>query len=590
MDVQQNWYGILPATLVSHWDFEEGSGQVAADSVGIKIYIDGVEQATGLYNDGVYDGMSNTTANVTIGVFDGGGDSYDHNGQIDEVRISSAARTADWIAASYKSQNGTFAFNNFAAEETVTAGVTATDKAAAVAAITRDDANPTNANTAVFSVDFSEDVINVSAADFTLALSGVTANATVVVGNAGDADASTYTVTVDTIAGNGTLGLDIAGGNNITDLATNAVNTTPVFEQTYTIDNAAPIITAIETADLNGDGFIDAIHVTFDTTISDSSVTANDWDVAGVTGEALVWNTNGDTANDADIYITFADGVLDTAATPKISYTQDEPTDADVADGVGNELANFESWWDTAWLNRTKITFDNTNSAVNLADFPVLVKLTAADVDFDKIKALGADIRFVDDDGVLLNYEIEAWDDGAKTATVWVKVQQLDQSSNTDFIHLYYNNTGAVDAQNATGVWPSGTGVYHLDEDPGPGGAGDIKDSDATPNNGTAEASMTTGDLVTGQIGNALDFDGSDDFIDFASTDVGDTFTIQAWIKPDSTGGTKIQTIASNSSDGNTTDGFRFFIKGSSEQFVGGIGCSFEERGGAPRDSEQQSL
>jgi hypothetical protein len=282
--------------------------------------------------------------------------------------------------------------------------------------------------------------------------------------------------------------------------------------------------------------------------------------------------------------------VLDTAATPKISYTQDEPTDADVADGVGNELANFESWWDTAWLNRTKITFDNTNSAVNLADFPVLVKLTAADVDFDKIKALGADIRFVDDDGVLLNYEIEAWDDGAKTATVWVKVQQLDQSSNTDFIHLYYNNTGAVDAQNATGVWPSGTGVYHLDEDPGPGGAGDIKDSDATPNNGTAEASMTTGDLVTGQIGNALDFDGSDDFIDFASTDVGDTFTIQAWIKPDSTGGTKIQTIASNSSDGNTTDGFRFFIKGSSEQFVGGIGCSFEERGGAPRDSEQQSL
>ncbi len=31
-------------------------------------------------------------------------------------------------------------------------------------------------------------------------------------------------------------------------------------------------------------------------------------------------------------------------------------------------------------------------------------------------------------------------------------------------------------------------------------------------------------------------------------------------------------------------------IFGSSEQFVGGIGCSFEERGGAPRDSEQQSL
>ncbi len=34
----------------------------------------------------------------------------------------------------------------------------------------------------------------------------------------------------------------------------------------------------------------------------------------------------------------------------------------------------------------------------------------------------------------------------------------------------------------------------------------------------------------------------------------------------------------------------RAYFLGSSEQFVGGIGCSFEERGGAPRDSEQQSL
>ena len=70
----------------------------------------------------------------------------------------------------------------------------------------------------MFSVDFSEDVVNVDAADFVLDLSGVTANATVTVGNAGDADDSTYTVTVDTIAGDGTLGLDIAGGNDITDI------------------------------------------------------------------------------------------------------------------------------------------------------------------------------------------------------------------------------------------------------------------------------------------------------------------------------------------------------------------------------------
>ena len=69
-----------------------------------------------------------------------------------------------------------------------------------------------------------------------------------------------------------------------------------------------------------------------------------------------------------------------------------------------------------SWKNRAKITFDNTASADALTDFPVLVSLTSADVDFDKIKAGGADIRFVDNDGTLLDYEIESWDDTAKTA------------------------------------------------------------------------------------------------------------------------------------------------------------------------------
>ena len=82
---------------------------------------------------------------------------------------------------------------------------------------------------------------------------------------------------------------------------------------------AAPVVLTRETADLDGDGFIDAIHVTFNEAISDATVTADDWDVAGVTGEAFSSTTNGDTADDADIYITFADGVLDTAATPTLS-------------------------------------------------------------------------------------------------------------------------------------------------------------------------------------------------------------------------------------------------------------------------------
>ena len=72
---------------------------------------------------------------------------------------------------------------------------------------------------------------------------------------------------------------------------------------------------------------------------------------------------------------------------------------------------------------------------------------TAADVDFAKIEPGGADIRFVDDDDASpLDYEIEKWDDGTETATVWVRVPQL-VNSNTDFIYIYYNNPGAADGE-----------------------------------------------------------------------------------------------------------------------------------------------
>lgn len=85
-------------------------------------------------------------------------------------------------------------------------------------------------------------------------------------------------------------------------------------------------------------------------------------------------------------------------------------------------------------------------------------------------------------------------------------------------------------------------------------------DSSGNGNDGTLTNMDPATDWVAGQIGNALDFDGTNDFVDFASIDVGDTFTIAAWIKPDSSG-TGLDTIVANSSNMATTDGFRFFIK-----------------------------
>jgi len=104
---------------------------------------------------------------------------------------------------------------------------------------------------------------------------------------------------------------------------------------TFASDITPPTITGRETADLNADGSIDAVHISFDEPIDDTSVTATDFDVAGVAGEAFVFDTNGDTADDADIYITFTDGTLDTAQTPNLTYTLGTLTDL-----AGNPLAS----------------------------------------------------------------------------------------------------------------------------------------------------------------------------------------------------------------------------------------------------------
>jgi hypothetical protein len=87
-------------------------------------------------------------------------------------------------------------------------------------------------------------------------------------------------------------------------------------------DTAPPIITARETADLDGDGYIDAMYIIFSENIDDSTVNATNFAISGgVTLNAFNSTTNGDTANDADIYLTFTDGVLSTAATPTVQYT-----------------------------------------------------------------------------------------------------------------------------------------------------------------------------------------------------------------------------------------------------------------------------
>ncbi|MBA7673896.1 hypothetical protein ES703_82102 [subsurface metagenome] len=102
-DTGVDYIGRIAQTgITAGWHYVTGTYDGSNSDTGIKVFIDGVEQATDPYSGGTYDGMSNTLINVQIGSNDGGSqESFDFNGQIDEVRVSSTARDLDWIATSF---------------------------------------------------------------------------------------------------------------------------------------------------------------------------------------------------------------------------------------------------------------------------------------------------------------------------------------------------------------------------------------------------------------------------------------------------------------------------------------------------------
>ncbi|MGA2034634.1 MAG: lamin tail domain-containing protein, partial [Thermoguttaceae bacterium] len=112
----------------------------------------------------------------------------------------------------------------------------------AVVSIISSASSPTNAHSLQFTVTFSESVTGVDAADFALALSGTSGTILAATPNG-----TTWTVTVNNVAGNGTLGLNLVDNDTILDQAGNRLGGTGTGNgnftgQTYTIDTAGPTV------------------------------------------------------------------------------------------------------------------------------------------------------------------------------------------------------------------------------------------------------------------------------------------------------------------------------------------------------------
>ena len=166
-----------------------------------------------------------------------------------------------------------------------------------VTSITRTADSLTTADSVSFDVSFSEATSGVDLSDFSLVTSGTVAGTlSAISGSNGH-----YRVTVSGISGNGTLGLTFAGGQNITDANGNALTaTTPTLGEAYTIDNAAPTVSAINRAGVNqivaGTSTTAVFTVVFSEVVS--GVSAADFTVTGTaanTGISSVSSSDGKT-------------------------------------------------------------------------------------------------------------------------------------------------------------------------------------------------------------------------------------------------------------------------------------------------------
>ena len=206
------------------------------------------------------------------------------------------------------------------------------------------------------------------------------------------------------------------------------------------------------------------------------------------------------------------------------------------------EIKTAKAWYGNDYSYRRAVVLDGDKIATTTASFPILATTTLADLrtignDGKVQNANGYDIVWVDsDDTTLLDFEVEKYVPATGEIVHWVETSIVSSTNKT--VYMYYGNSGiSANQATTTGVWDSNyKGVWHMNQDPS---SASTTDSTINSNDGTTGGSMTSGDLVNGEIGKAIDFDGADDLINCgknSSLNNLSAFTAEAWIYPRSRG------------------------------------------------------
>src|SRR5207244_8901615 len=161
------------------------------------------------------------------------------------------------------------------------------------------------------------------------------------------------------------------------------------------------------------------------------------------------------------------------------------------------------------------LTIDHTKVPSTQSNFTVLVNLTDPALKTvanggHVANANGYDIGLYADSGetTKLKWEVEKYDGVTGNLIAWVKIPSVSSSTDTVFYLMYGNSAINTDQSDPPNTWDSNfKGVWHMADS---AANTTIKESTVTGANGTNNANTST-KTATGQIGNALSYNGSTD-------------------------------------------------------------------------------
>ena len=192
------------------------------------------------------------------------------------------------------------------------------------------------------------------------------------------------------------------------------------------------------------------------------------------------------------------------------------------------------SAWGKSQVLYLNTTPDGANVTSTVRNFPVLVRLSAANFAFAQARGKGQDIRFAAASGAHLKYQIDRWDSAKAVAEVWVKVDSVKGNA-ADSLVMRWGKADAADSSDGNAVFAASNGyvgVWHM------GGTGTADRKNSVAGGMDATTNYFDGDEGTeGAIGRADSLDAvspygdnlqlGDGYDDFTG---GFTFTI--WCKP----------------------------------------------------------